>query len=598
MCLQYWNVVLLAIIVVLGGTNATVLPADSKLSDTSLSSSIRFYASNQLYINLHRNLRTEPATKEERGVADTVIKKAATVVKPSLVKGNAAEKANLQFRLIQAGDDLFDNPKFLKWIKYVDDFSANNPKEAVTTIPILTARYGDEGLLKMLGTAQANPNTKEVATKLLGQQAQHWAVNGKTPDEVFMLFNMNIAGDKVFENAQWGNWVNYVKTYNTNNPKTQTSVISSLQSIYGESYLVNILAAAGQIRATKSTSKKMELELIQIWLKNDRTTDDVFKLLELDKAANKVLGSPQLAFWGRYVGYVNEKQPDKTTSLIATLTTHYKSKGVVKMLEAAKKVPATKAVATRLQTEQLQHWLSIGKAPANVFKLFKLDEAGENLLSNPQFLVWRKYTDDYGVKNPKARVTTIGVLTRYYQDDVLANLIITGMKSPRTQPTATRLQSELFKSWMPIAGLPPVAPETAFKILKLDEMAEKAFATPMFAFWKKYMEHYNKVISQPDHKKRATLISTLMANYNDNELVLVLEKLEKAPSMQLSVLGKNLKTELLHQLLLMNLGPSDVAKILNAKRKTDANWNLLEKYTKDYYRLVKLREELKPKTVW
>ncbi|OWZ24729.1 Avirulence (Avh) protein [Phytophthora megakarya] len=595
MCLQYWNVVILALIVVCGGTNVAVLAVDPKLSDPTFSSSIRFHAFDHLDVNPHRHLRTD----EERGVLGTVDKVTA-LIKSSVMKGNAAAKGYTRYQLLHASDDLFDNPKFLKWVKYVDDFSANNPKEAVTTIPILTARYGDEGLLKMLETAQANPNTKEVATKLLGQQAQHWAVNGKTPDEVFMLFKMNIAGDKVFENAQWGNWVNYVKTYNSNNPKkTQTSVISSLQNIYGESYLVSILAAAGQVRATKSTSKKMELELIQIWLKNDRTTDDVFKLLELDKAASKVLGSPQLAFWGRYAGYVNEKQPGKTTSLIATLTTHYTEEGVVKMLEAAKKVPATKAVATRLQSDQLEYWLSLNKSPTSVFKLFKLDEAGEKLLSNPQFLMWRKYTDNYGVQNPQATLTTIAILKNSYTDDVLANLILTGMKSSSTQDSATRLQSELFKSWMPVPPMVDQPPDAVFGLLKLEKLGDKVLTSPMYDFWKKYLEYYNKLNYKPYHKKDQTLIAALMANYeNKRDLVLVLEKWEKSPSIELSLFGKNLKTELLHQSLLKNVGPSDVAKFLNVKSKADVNWKFYEKYTKDYYRLAKLKDELQPISIF
>ncbi|OWZ24727.1 Avirulence (Avh) protein [Phytophthora megakarya] len=503
-----------------------------------------------------------------------------------VTNGKSAGKAFDRFHLTKV-DNLFDNPQFFKWVNYVDDMSVKHPEKATTTIPILTARYKDEGLLKMLETAENIPKTKNVATKLLDEQVQHWAATGKSPDDVFMLYKMNTAADKVFENARWKSWVNYVKLYNEKNPKSQTSVVASLSKLYGDAYLVNMLAAAGKVSTTKSTSKKMEFELINLWLKNDQSADDVFKLLDLDKAADKVLGSPQLEVWGKYAGYINKNNPDDKVSLIATLSTHYKDEGVVKMLEAAKTNPATEAVATRLQTEQLHHWLSIDKAPVNVFTLFKLDEAGENLLSNPQFLVWRKYTDDFGLKNRKTTASTIRVLRGNYKDDVLANLIIAGMKSPSTKPTATRLQSELFKSWMPIDTLPPVPPETVFHILKLDNMAEKAFASPMFAFWKKYMEHYNKVILQPDYKKRATVISALMANYDDKrELVLVLDKVEKASNIEVSLLGKNLKTELLNQLLLKNEGPSDVAKVLSVKSKADANWNLYEKYTKDYYRLV------------
>ncbi|OWZ24721.1 RxLR effector protein [Phytophthora megakarya] len=619
--MYHWNVVIMVFIVAWGAPKAMG-------NNPSSHPSLLFRDSAQVNIDHHRYLISgygKEDTSEDRGIYDVVEKAKATLMSSEIsattinrwmTHGKAADKAFLRFHLDQAGDKLFDNPQFVKWVQYVDALNANNPKRASTTIPTLTAGYGDEALLKMLETAQNNPRTNSLATKLLGEQMEYWATIGKSPDDVFTLFKINTAGQKllenpqvskwiqyvddlsvkhpekgistmptltavygdegllkmletaqkvpstkdvatkllaeqvqhwattgtspgsvfiyfqmdaagskVFESSRWNNWVNYVKIYNKMNPKTQTSVIGSLENIYGDNYLVSLLDAAGKV----PVSKKMELELIQLWLKKDKSTDDVFKLLDLDKVADKVLENPQLAFWGKYASYYNKKNPDAMATLIATLTTHFGDEGVRKMLETAKQVPFTKLVATRLETEQLQHWLSIDHSPAKVFALFKLDEAGENLLSNSQFLIWRKYTDEYGLKNPKATVNTIRVLRRYYEDDVLANLIITGMKSSSTQPSAARLQSELFKSWMPTPPLTdiPQPPDAVFHILKLDEMGEKAFTSPMFSFWKIYMDHYNNVILQPDPQKRATLISVLKANYEDEAVVNLLEAVEK-----------------------------------------------------------------------
>ncbi|OWZ19203.1 Avirulence (Avh) protein [Phytophthora megakarya] len=374
-----------------------------------------------LYKMLVKGKKVRENVPKTKGVATKLL---GEQVQHWVAIGKSPDDVFKLYKLKTVEGNLLDSPQFLKWLQYVDDLKAKHPEKATTAISSLTTQYGDDALLKLLETAEKVPSTKDVASKFLSQQTQHWAATGKSPDDVFMLYKMNTAADKVFENAQWKSWVNYVKLYNEKNPKSQTSVVASLSRLYGDAYLVNMLAAAGKVSTTKSTSKKMEFELINLWLKNDQSTDDVFKLLDLDKAADKVLGSPQLEVWGKYAGYINKKNPDNKASLIAALSTHYKDEGVVKMLEAAKKVPATEAVATRLQTEQLHHWLSIDRAPANIFTLFKLDKAGENLLLNPQFLIWRKYTDDFGLKNPMTTETTIGVLRMNYEDDVLANLII------------------------------------------------------------------------------------------------------------------------------------------------------------------------------
>ncbi|KAG6611013.1 Multidrug resistance protein ABC Superfamily [Phytophthora cinnamomi] len=77
------------------------------------------------------------------------------------------------------------------------------------------------------------------------------------------------------------------------------------------------------------------------------------------------------------------------------MITHYGDEGVIRLLEAAKKVPTSEAIATRLQREQLQYWLSIRNEPDDVFNLFQLNKAEDKFLESPQFSAWAKYSDDF-----------------------------------------------------------------------------------------------------------------------------------------------------------------------------------------------------------
>lgn len=82
----------------------------------------------------------------------------------------------------------------------------------------------------------------------------------------------------------------------------------------------------------KSTSTNHQLEA---WLKKGTSADAVFKALTLQKAANSLLGNPNLNTWISFMKLFNKQNPSKKTSLIATLTAHYGDLGLTKVIEAA-----------------------------------------------------------------------------------------------------------------------------------------------------------------------------------------------------------------------------------------------------------------------
>uniref|UniRef100_H3GPJ5 RxLR effector protein n=1 Tax=Phytophthora ramorum TaxID=164328 RepID=H3GPJ5_PHYRM len=142
------------------------------------------------------------------------------------------------------------------------------------------------------------------------------------------------------------------------------------------------------IEKTKAFASPATTEKLQTWLSNGKSIDDVFIGLQLTKAGDTLLDNLQFTTWLVYVDDFTANNPGKTTSAIATLTTHYGDEAVAKILDAAKKVAGTKEVATKLETAQMQTWLASGKTADRVFKLLKLDKAGDGILSNPAFASW------------------------------------------------------------------------------------------------------------------------------------------------------------------------------------------------------------------
>ncbi|OWZ00388.1 Avirulence (Avh) protein, partial [Phytophthora megakarya] len=87
---------------------------------------------------------------------------------------------------------------------------------------------------------------------------------------------------------------------------------------------VNIPAVETLTNALKATDD------IDDWISKGASTDDVFKLLTLDKAADNLLANPKLNTWINYMKRFNKENPEQKTSLIATLTAYYGDVGLAK----------------------------------------------------------------------------------------------------------------------------------------------------------------------------------------------------------------------------------------------------------------------------
>ncbi|EGZ15244.1 hypothetical protein PHYSODRAFT_354760 [Phytophthora sojae] len=417
---------------------------------------------------------------------------------------------------IKPGENLFENPHFVTWLQFVED--PRRSRMALSLMTSLTVKYGDEALIKMIDAAKTVAKTKDMATKLQTQQFQYWASIGKSPDDVFKLYELNKAGDKLLSNPELTTWKSYLNVFNKQNPTEQTTLVATMAKTFGDDVVVNMLEAAKKVRGTSRDAKRLESVQLQRWMKME--PDDVFTALKLDKAAENMFDSLQLNAWGKYAAAFNEANPDKKVSLIATMTTHYSDKGVVGLLAAAKKAPGSEAIATRLQSEQLQYWLSIKKSPTDVFKAFKLDKLDDKLLVSPYFSTWIKYTDDL-FKNSDKLSVVFKTMRYYYSEDALVKMILAAEKNPSTQKIAQWTEDKLFRGWM-LTG----SPSDAFRGLKLDEAGEKVFEAPLFAYFTKFMAR----VTEGMREKDAMVVSAMSVGMGDEALAATLIAAKKVPS--------------------------------------------------------------------
>uniref|UniRef100_H3GXM0 RxLR effector protein n=1 Tax=Phytophthora ramorum TaxID=164328 RepID=H3GXM0_PHYRM len=158
--------------------------------------------------------------------------------------------------------------------------------------------------------------------------------------------------------------------YNKKNPNNQVSMVDLLSARYGgEAAVARMFVKAKQSEATTSLATKLQAEQVAGWLKNDKSTDDVFKILLLDDANANPLGTRRLTAWLNYMSEFNRLNPEKKTTMLQTFTTAYGGdKGVAKFLYASQYMYGSETMAKKLETALFMKWAKERLKPGQVTK--------------------------------------------------------------------------------------------------------------------------------------------------------------------------------------------------------------------------------------
>ncbi|GMF63827.1 unnamed protein product [Phytophthora fragariaefolia] len=202
-----------------------------------------------------------------------------------------------------------------------------------------------------------------------------------------------------------------------------------------------------------------------IWMNEKKTPDEVFKILKLDEDINTVLNNPKLTTWVAFMRIYNKNNKGKTVTLIGMLTKHYGNLPLTKMIETARRNPATRRLANRLQTDQLVGWAGNGLSTDVVYMTLKVgDGTVDKLLANPALNVWFYYFNRMNNHDPDREVNLIKKLRSSYDDMELAKAIEVATKEKTTEFIAKELQTAQFKLWKADGR----DPRTVFNMLMLD----------------------------------------------------------------------------------------------------------------------------------
>ncbi|KAE8880983.1 hypothetical protein PF005_g29524 [Phytophthora fragariae] len=135
------------------------------------------------------------------------------------------------------------------------------------------------------------PETVNMAKRLEFEQIHRWLGQQETPEKVFLLLKLDDVSVEPFLQPQMVTWAKYVDSFDKANPGTMTALLPAFGR-YNEQSMVNMLIAAKTVPSTEHIAVRAQVELTQLWLRIERTPEEIFAMLKLGQAGDNVLESP------------------------------------------------------------------------------------------------------------------------------------------------------------------------------------------------------------------------------------------------------------------------------------------------------------------
>ncbi|KAG3194856.1 hypothetical protein PC128_g8987 [Phytophthora cactorum] len=333
-----------------------------------------------------------------------------------------------------------------------------------TLLGVLTKGFGGEQILaKLLVVAKEKPRTSELATALQNALLNKWLLSRKQPESVLKRLRLDKSLAKAMTDLNRDTLTRYISMYNTRKSNGKASFIGTLSAHYGDDVVTKALVSASRDVNTKAVAKQLRSEQLDDWLNNQKTVDDVFKLLKLRDDGYFALTSRKLVVLKAYIKVINREKSGHET-LLKTLTTGFGGESeLAKILLTAKADPLTSKLATSLQTELLDRWLTHKLLPESVLRKLTLDRSMANVLSDQNLHTLTAYISMYNAKNPSSKTSLIETLSTHYGDDVVAKALVIAKYDDATKALATFLQKQQLQTWLKTDK----SADGVFKLLKI-----------------------------------------------------------------------------------------------------------------------------------
>ncbi|KAG6611994.1 RxLR effector protein [Phytophthora cinnamomi] len=341
-----------------------------------------------------------------------------------------------------------------------------------------------------------------IAQKVEDVQFKTWMAEKKSADDIFKLLKLNQHGKEMFDYPQVSSLLSYMTKLDRQNAEEQLYYI--LRTSYGEDALALMLANSKKLYFG-NIAKRLEEVQFNIWLPDGKTAMAAFPSLKLNKQGENLFESAAFRSWTMYV--INEGNADGL--MVSALKTTYTDDVLATMILAAKKSTTTKDIAQKLEKTEMKNWIRSKHSADAVFKLLKLDDNVDNLLTNPLLGNWVAYAEKVN-ENPYSILLTklkLSELTR--TDGKLADMLVRAKETASTSVIAGKLEAVQLEKWLSEGK----SAEDVFKLLQLEKEGETLLWNPRVWSWVDYVAKLDST------KTDDTIASVLKPRYSDQMLV-------------------------------------------------------------------------------
>lgn len=286
--------------------------------------------------------------------------------------------------------------------------------------------------------------------------------------------------DKLME--RFSEWFKAVKS-RAERRKAAVAMVKILREHYVSEDVTRLLVEASKTKNLIQIAKDMLDHQVQAWVNDKKTSDEVFKLLELDQTKDffksNLVSKWYLFCTSRYKSF------DKTREMISTLEQYYEGYALDRVLVAGARSYRTKTIAQLLLNSRISVWLSDQITAKAAFKLLQLDQI-QNIFDSQLCVTWANFVKSryldvlhnyYPLK--KADVVMFSTLKDHYETDALTKVLIAIPKIEDTKSIASTLLSMQIKDWADSGK----SSYEIFKLLELDQTKDRLFESPLLPKW-------------------------------------------------------------------------------------------------------------------
>uniref|UniRef100_H3GWD2 RxLR effector protein n=1 Tax=Phytophthora ramorum TaxID=164328 RepID=H3GWD2_PHYRM len=182
-----------------------------------------------------------------------------------LKEGQSADNVANLLNLDDKVDSVLSNPNFNALAKYISKFNKRNPEKKVSMIEVLTNRYGEPAVSKMLVAAKNVESRKVWATKLQGDQVAGWINSEKTAVDVFKILKLNDAATLPLKTRNLEAWKNYVTILTKRKLGPATTMFETFRNVYKDDGLAKLIETSKMQVGVGPVAMDLKTSLFTSW---------------------------------------------------------------------------------------------------------------------------------------------------------------------------------------------------------------------------------------------------------------------------------------------------------------------------------------------